>query len=88
MICTHEHAPLHGWVALQRPLQTPTTPGCLCNCRAETVPAKRTPMTSALKSVVLIFLSMVVPFLFRAAPADRHQVLLNCLTEGLPVWLQ
>jgi hypothetical protein len=58
LICTQEHAPLHGWVALQRPLQTPTTPGCLCNCRAETLPAKRTPVTSALSSVALIFFLM------------------------------
>ena len=58
-ICTQEHAPLHGWVALQRPLQTPITPGCLCNCRAETVPAHRTVITRAAKSVALILLPMI-----------------------------
>jgi hypothetical protein len=58
-ISTQEHAPLHGWVALQRPLQTPITPGCLCNCRAETVPAQRTVITRAAKSVALIFLPMI-----------------------------
>jgi hypothetical protein len=55
----HEQAPLHGWVALQRPLQTPITPGCFCNCRAETVPAQRTVITRAAKSVALIFLPMI-----------------------------
>src|SRR5579864_1181530 len=58
-ICTQEHAPLHGWVALQRPLHTPITPACLCNCRAETVPAHRTVITRAAKNVALIFLAMI-----------------------------
>lgn len=58
-ISTQEHAPLHGWVALQRPLQTPIRAGCLFNCRAETVPAHRTLITRAAKSVALIFLPMI-----------------------------
>jgi hypothetical protein len=62
LIWTQEHAPLHGWVALQRPLQTPIAPGLFCNCRAETVLAQRTLMTSVVKSVALSFLFMIVSF--------------------------
>lgn len=72
-MCTQEHAPLHGWVALQRPLQTPITPGCLCNCRAETVPAHRTVITSAAKNAALIFLPMIrSPF--RRKDGGRHSL--------------
>jgi hypothetical protein len=46
-IWTQEQGPLHGWVALQRPLQTPISLALLCSCRAETVPAKRTAVTIA-----------------------------------------
>jgi len=60
LICTQEQAPLHGWVALQRPLQTPIRPALLCSCRAETVPAKRTAVTIAASNVGLIFLLTVV----------------------------
>src|SRR4051794_38631347 len=38
------------------------TPACLCNCRAETVPAHRTVIIRAAKSVALLFLPMLVPF--------------------------
>ena len=72
-IWTQEHAPLHGWVALQRPLQTPTAPGCFCNCRAETVPAHRTVTTRAAKSVVLIFLPMIrSPFKQKSSGLREH----------------
>ena len=60
-ICTQEHAPLHGCVALQRPLQTPISPAFLCSCRAETVPAKRTAVTIPASNVGLIFLLTVAP---------------------------
>jgi hypothetical protein len=58
-ICTQEHAPEQGMVALHRPLHTPISPGLLCNCRAETVPAHRTVITRATKSVALVFLPMI-----------------------------
>ena len=58
-MCTHEHAPEQGMVALHRPLHTPINPGLLCNCRAETVPAHRTVKARAAKSVALIFLPMI-----------------------------
>jgi hypothetical protein len=45
----------HGWVALQEPPQVVEPLAPLCNCRAETVPAQRTPMTSAVKNIDLIF---------------------------------
>jgi hypothetical protein len=54
-----EQGPLHGWVALQRPLQTPISLALLCSCRAETVPAKRTAVTIAASNVGLIFLLIV-----------------------------
>jgi hypothetical protein len=56
---------LHGWAALQRPLQTPISPALLCNCRAETVPAHRTAVTIAASNVDVIFLFMVISFLDR-----------------------
>jgi hypothetical protein len=59
LICTQEHAPEQGMVALHRPLHTPINPGLLCNCRAETVPAHKTAIARAAKSVVLIFLLMI-----------------------------
>jgi hypothetical protein len=59
LICTQEQAPLQGWVALQRPLQTPISPALLCNCRAETVPAHRTAVTIAASNVDVIFLLMI-----------------------------
>jgi hypothetical protein len=59
LIWTQEHGPLHGWVALQRPLQTPISPALLCSCRAETVPAHKTAVTIAASNVGLIFLLMI-----------------------------
>lgn len=47
-------------VALQPPPQVAEAFASLRNCRAETVPAQRTPMTSAVKNVVLAFLFMFV----------------------------
>ena len=45
----------HSWVALQEPPQVVEPLAPLCNCRAETVPAQRTPMASAVKNIDLIF---------------------------------
>jgi len=59
LICTQEQAPLHGWVALQRPLQTPIRPALLCSCRAETVPANRTAVTINASNVGFMFLLTV-----------------------------
>src|SRR5437868_5833927 len=44
-----------GLVALQPPPQVAEPFASLRNCRAETVPAQRTPMTSAVKNIDLIF---------------------------------
>jgi hypothetical protein len=66
LICTQEQAPLHAWVALQRPLHTPIRAGFLLSCRAETVPAHRTAVTIAASNVGLIFLLMIaLPFYSR-----------------------
>lgn len=45
-------------VALHVPLQTGSMLADFCSCRAETLPAQRTSITSALKSVILVFLFM------------------------------
>src|SRR5690242_4946047 len=71
-ICTQEHAPEQGMVALHRPLHTPISPGLLCNCRAETVPAHRTVITRATKSVALVFLSMIAPFKQKSSGCRGH----------------
>src|ERR1041385_4464406 len=59
LIKTQEHAPLHGWAALHRPLHTPIRAGLLLSCRAETVPAHRTAVTIAASNVGVIFLLMI-----------------------------
>jgi hypothetical protein len=56
------HGPAQGLIALHVPVHVCML-AVFCNCRAETVPAQRTPSISALKNVVLIFLFMVVSFL-------------------------
>jgi hypothetical protein len=51
-------------LALQGPLQTPIALGVFRNCRAETVPAHKTPLTSAARNAVLIiFVPMIVSFM-------------------------
>ena len=55
--------PAQGLVALHVPRQVGNMLAFFCNCTAEAVPAQRTPSTSAVKTVVLIFLFMVVSFL-------------------------
>jgi hypothetical protein len=56
-----------GLVALQVPPQVdPWTP--VCNCRAETVPAQRTPMTIAAKNIELIFFIAFSLFQSRKVP--------------------
>jgi|SRR6476646_9905548 len=49
----------------QLPPQVAKPLASLRNCRAETVPAQRTPMTSAVKNIDLIFLFMSLPSLFQ-----------------------
>jgi hypothetical protein len=44
-----------GWLIPQLPPQVADAFASLRNCRAETVPAQRTPMTSAVKNMDLIF---------------------------------
>jgi hypothetical protein len=46
---------LQGLLMPQLPPQVVRPFALLCNCRAETVPAHKTPMTSAAKKVDLIF---------------------------------
>jgi hypothetical protein len=58
------HGPAQGLIALHVPVHVCML-ALVCNWRAETVPAQRTPRSSALKNVVLIFLFMAsFPFLF------------------------
>jgi len=71
-ICTQEQAPEQGMVALHRPLHTPISPGLLCNCRAETVPAHKTVITRATESVALVFLPMVALLSSKRARTPRH----------------
>ena len=79
-MCTQEQAPLHGWVALQRPLHTPIRPALLCSCRAETVPAKRTVVTITASNAGLIFLPMS-PFFLLLTGASR-------CSANVTAWLQ
>ncbi len=74
---------MHGWVALQRPLQTPIRAGCLCNCRAETVPAHRTVITRAAKSVALIFLPMIALLSSKRAADAEASAFPNYFFGGL-----
>ena len=59
-------------VALHRPLHTPISPGLLCNCRAETVPAHRAVITRAAKSVALVFLPMIALLKAKEQRMPRH----------------
>jgi len=78
----------------QLPPQVAKPFASLRNCRAETVPAQRTPMTSAVKNIDLIFLFMSLPSLFQelngwlpyfagSAAITRHVPVVNpgCLTS-------
>jgi hypothetical protein len=56
-------APLQGFVALHVPVQAGSRLADVRSCRAETVPAQRTPMASAVKNIDLIF--MISPLLIR-----------------------
>jgi hypothetical protein len=69
-------------VALHRPLHTPISPGLLCSCRAETVPAQRTAVAIAARNVFLIVLLMIhSSFLCYALEDKKWQAI-------LPAWLQ
>ena len=50
---------LQGLFAPQLPPQVAEAFASLRNCRAETVPAQRTPMTSAVKNIDFIFFMML-----------------------------
>jgi len=55
-------APLQGFVALQVPVQVGSRLGFFCNWRAETVPAQRTAVTVAARSVLLmVFFVIEIP---------------------------
>ena len=58
-----------GLVALHPPPQVAEPFASLRNCRAETVPAQRTPMTSAVKNTDLIF--FMIAFLVSPRPNVR-----------------
>jgi hypothetical protein len=54
---------VQGFVALHVPRQAGSTDALVCNCRAETVPAKRTAMVIAAKKEFWdIFFMMRLPF--------------------------
>jgi hypothetical protein len=72
-----------GWVELQLPPQVVEPLASLRNCRAETVPAQRTPMTSAIKNIDLMF--FMIAFLLVPGPNVLGQRRRPAI---LPVWLQ
>jgi len=55
----HRQPLLQGLLTPQLPPHVAVPFALLCNCRAETVPAHKTPMTSAAKKVDLIFFFMI-----------------------------
>jgi hypothetical protein len=57
---------LQGLFAPQLPPQAAEACASVRSCRAETVPAQRTPMTSAVKNIELIF--FMIDFLLVPAP--------------------
>jgi hypothetical protein len=67
-----------GLVALHPPPQVAKSFASLRNCRAETVPAHRTPMTSAVKNIDLI----VFMIAFLLAPGSKEIVGLLCRFGG------
>jgi hypothetical protein len=56
---------LQGLLTPQLPPQVAVSFALICSCRAETVPAHKTPMTSAAKKVDLIFFFMISPPMFQ-----------------------
>jgi hypothetical protein len=60
----------HGLLTPQLPPQVAEPFASLRNCRAETVPAQRTPMTSAVKNIELIFF-MIAFLLVRCSRTER-----------------
>jgi hypothetical protein len=67
-----------GCVLLQLPLQAAKPLASLRNCRAESVPAQRTPMTSAVKNIELTFF-MITFLLVRCSRIERSS---NRTTTG------
>ena len=74
-----------GLVALQPPPQVAEPFASLRNCRAETVPAQRTPMTSVVKNIELIFF-MIAFLLVPCSRTERSRTERWSATG--PVWLQ
>jgi hypothetical protein len=70
-------APLQCTVVLHAPLQTGSRSVGVRSCRAETVPAQRTPMTSAVKNIDLIF--FMIAFFLVPGPNDGPAILLAWL---------
>jgi hypothetical protein len=66
-----------GLLTPQLPPQVAEPLASLRNCRAETVPAQRTPMTSAVKNMDLIFF-MIAFLLFSGPNDDRLFCRLGC----------
>jgi hypothetical protein len=58
----------------------------LRNCRAETVPAHKTPITSKEKNIDLIFLFMIAFLLVPRSKTERSKT--ERWPANLPVWLQ
>jgi hypothetical protein len=74
---------LQGLLTPQLPPQVAEPFASFRNCRAETVPAQRTPMTNAAKNIDLIF--FMIAFLLvsgsKSSGTERRPAI-------LPVWLQ
>src|SRR5438445_12875696 len=68
----------HGCVLLQLPLQAAKPLLSLRNCRAETVPAQRTPMTSAVKNIELIFFMIALLLVARSNVPQPNDDRLFC----------
>ena len=83
----HRQPLLQGLLTPQLPPHVAVPFALLCNCRAETVPAHKTPMTSAAKKVDLIFFFMIPSScVFKAGTfsGSRHPV---CATTSLELRL-
>ena len=68
----------HGCVLLQLPLQAAKPLLSVRNCRAETVPAQRTPMTSAVKNIDLIFFMIALLLVARPNVPEPNDDRLFC----------
>jgi hypothetical protein len=78
---------LQGLLTPQLPPQVAEPFVLLRNCRAETVPAQRTPRTSAAKNIDLIFLLMIAFLLCFKAELVPGPGIAAILLDS-PVWLR